>query len=200
MKRNETKRSKRKRNGQYANVCLNKQSSVVFFFWWNFQNQNGIRYFQFWSCDAVALTWLLVRLLFLSFSLPQWALKLCVCVCAHAKISSDSLEFLSLFFFFIFLVTFFDQRSSFVLFGHVSFDWCLCDGLLLFQQIENLSFCVISSNERFVTRLLRVKIKSISIFKIDSNQLHGFFMRNHSSLNCKLVCGYRIGVDLFCIC
>lgn len=91
MKRNESKQTSR--NGQYANVCL---SSVVFFSWWIYQSQNGIRYFQFWSCVTVARTWLLFRLFFLSFTLQQWALKLCVCVCGFIRDSSS----------FFFLVTF----------------------------------------------------------------------------------------------
>lgn len=92
----------------------------------------------------------------------------------------------------------FDHYSIFVPFGHVSFYGCLCYGLYLCWRYKNLSFftlfttafCVISSHHSMA---IRVKMKSISIFKIDSNKCM-FCMRNHSSLNCKLVYGHKIGV------
>lgn len=111
---------------------------------------------------------------------------------------ADSLEILLRFFF----GNVFDHYRIFVPFGHVSFYGCLCCGLFLCQRIKNLSFftlfsttiCAISRNERLV------KFKSISIFKIDFKPNVCSLMRNHSSLDCKLVYDYNTAVDLFCIC
>lgn len=179
MKRNESKQTSR--NGQYANVCL---SSVVFFSWWIYQSQNGIRYFQFWSCVTVARTWLLFRLFFLSFTLQQWALKLCVCVCGFIRDSSS-----------FFLVTF-----SIITAFSCHLDMCHFTGVCVVDcfYVGELKISLFYTLFHYDWRL--VKIKSISIFKIDFKQNVCSLMRNHSSLDCQLVYDYNTAVDLFCIC
>lgn len=104
---------------------------------------------------------------------------------------ADSLEILLRFFLVTFsIITAFSCHLDMCHFTGV----CVVDCFYVSELIISLFYTLFHYDWRLV------KIKSISISKIDFKQNVCSLMRNHSSLDCKLVYDYNTAVDLFCIC